>query len=824
MLAAPPAGSDCVTGSGDIQGLRLPTLGRIEWTYQTYKFPQTNSPWRTKTQGVATRTTKNEQGAVLGQWTYATSLTPNPNPGQPEQELINSVTNPLPLGQRTNQYFSVALDNSLSGWSWCDYGQPFTRYVSTGGASPLYLSAQSFRTSGALFKSEYVRYERDQAGTCDGGPATLDHRVAKSITSYADDGAVYAETDYSSFDGLGHYRSATTAGTFPTGNVRAHFTNFNPTHGTYTVDPDTNVISGNFTPLLPSDKWILGTSSYQFDQENGVTGSYVESCYDGQTGFLLRKGAHAVTGTGVSGADAVTVYVPTTQGNVASERSYGGDVQQGIGLGNVCSASPGAGLPSAPEYEIDHGYTSFGALATSQYLGASFFSLNQQVDPSMGVVRSSTDTTGMLTTTYSYDSMGRVTRVQPPQGAATVYTYIPADPGTKALANVDIVRQGPSGASLAHQQLVFDALGRVYHETQQLADSTYNVRETLYDKAGHKASISELQAGNPLKTTQFLNFDPDGRAQAIQPADSLPPGNLHNVTIANGGAQTVTRTVTVGTTLAGGVVSESPATTTERYDRQGRLYQVTEPSGTGGANVTTTYGYDVGNRLSAVSTTSAGVTQTRSFNYDQRGFLLSETHPEKGTAGNGTVSYSLYDSRGHVGRKVDGPSIDLTYKYDFAERLLLVRETGPNFTACSQLSGPKCLKLFSYAVQNGTGDYKNGKLFQSIRYNYPLLGGIPYQAFITHTYHYGGVDGRVSQRDTLLTFALSGQPTTPSSSFTVSFAYDLLGNTSSITYPTCTFTECVGKDVPRTVNFNHTNGFLTSVAPTAVIPYPSSVT
>src|SRR4029077_20256637 len=118
----------------------------------------------------------------------------------------------------------------------------------------------------------------------------------------------------------------------------------------------------------------------------------------------------------------------------------------------------------------------------------------------------------------------------------------------------------------------------------------------------------------------------------------------------------------------------------------------------GNTNVTTTYGYDVGNRLSSVSTTSAGVTQTRSFVYDQRGFLLSETHPEKGASGNGTVTYSLYDSRGHAGRKIDGPH-DLTYKYDFAERPTIVRETGAGFTVCSQLTGPKCLKSFTYAVQ-----------------------------------------------------------------------------------------------------------------------------
>jgi YD repeat-containing protein len=57
------------------------------------------------------------------------------------------------------------------------------------------------------------------------------------------------------------------------------------------------------------------------------------------------------------------------------------------------------------------------------------------------------------------------------------------------------------------------------------------------------------------------------------------------------------------------------------------LFSVTEPLGSGGANVTTFYGYDVGNRLASVSTTAAGITQSRSFTYDRAGLLQAETHP-----------------------------------------------------------------------------------------------------------------------------------------------------------------------------------------------------
>ena len=134
--------------------------------------------------------------------------------------------------------------------------------------------------------------------------------------------------------------------------------------------------------------------------------------------------------------------------------------------------------------------------------------------------------------------------------------------------------------------------------------------------------------------------------------------------MAYAGVRQVQRTVTVGTSTS----AESNATTTETYDRQGRLSTVAEPSGSGGTVVTTTYGYDVGSRLHTTSTPSGSVTQNRAFNYDNRGFLTSEQHPEKGATGNGTVTYSSYDARGHAGRVTDGPN-DIGLVYDRAERL-----------------------------------------------------------------------------------------------------------------------------------------------------------
>src|SRR5262249_40359959 len=73
---------------------------------------------------------------------------------------------------------------------------------------------------------------------------------------------------------------------------------------------------------------------------------------------------------------------------------------------------------------------------------------------------------------------------------------------------------------------------------------------------------------------------------------------------------------------------------------------------------------------------------------------------------------------------------------------------------------------------------------------------------------YGGRDGRVSQRDTSLTFDGS-----PGESFTQSFTYDVLGPAKTLSYPRCTHAVCLGSTaaVSPTITNNYTEGLLASV-------------
>lgn len=360
------------------------------------------------------------------------------------------------------------------------------------------------------------------------------------------------------------------------------------------------------------------------------------------------------------------------------------------------------------------------------------------IDAKTGLVAASRDTAG-LQTSYEYDTLGRLMWVKPPagHGGYTEYVYSPAASAT-SLANVLVKQRGNSmtAAVLAQSQIFFDAFGRIWQEKQLLPDSSWNVRETLYDAAGHKASVSELQTGAPTKKTQFLDYDAFGRPAKITP----PDGAGHNVTFNFFGTRVTERTVKIATTAGGG---ESSATTTETYDRQGRLSKVSEPSGEGGVLVTTTYSYDVGNRLKQVETpanvSGNQVTQNRFFSYDNRGFLTSETHPEKGDFGNGTVTYPSYDASGHALSKTDGPSA-LTFTYDRAERLTQVRET---------TGAQRPLKSFTYSGANGTSpcnDYRKGKITQQSRFNYVNVNETDFTIELREAMTYCGRDGRLSQR------------------------------------------------------------------------------
>jgi RHS repeat-associated protein len=775
--------------SGVISKMTLPTLASLEWTWQRYQFPtESAKPSWQYSAGVATRTVRRPDGVVQGSWTYQTSLTPGTVLTDQPKELVNAVIDPL--GHRTVNYFSVYPRGGLPGnWSSYDYALPFTRF--TGDGTGRFLSTRIYNAAGQLLRSTYVRYEADQQWSSVElqDKNNLNRREASRRTVYEDDAGKYADVTQTQFDGLGHYRRSEAAGNFGSGNTKVNWVGYNSNQGTYELDAN-GLPKPGFTMIPSSGLWILG-KYWDRVVSDGSSSEQDLNCFDGTTGFLLARRFLKTSGQMVE-TDVLVRYEKDSFGNVTAEDFYGGD-SGGLSTTAACA-------PATSQYRLVHTWQ-YGALATSKYDTAPFYSVKRTIDQNTGLPSEDYDTAD-LKTSYEYDSIGRRTWEMPGtgQGGWTEYVY------SRALSASDLadvlIRRRANGSKaaqvLSQSQILFDGLGRVSREQRKLPDGTWSIRETLYDDAGNKASVSEEQVNNPTSKTQFLNYDPFGRPGIIRP----PDGTAHDITLSYAGVRSVSRTVKIGTAYnaSTGAVTESSATTTEVYDRQGRLVTVTEPSGAANGNVTTTYGYDARDRLRSVSTTATvsgtSVTQTRSFTYDGLGFLRSETHPEKGTSGNGTISYGNYDARGHFRSKTDVDTT-LTYVYDRAERLTQVKR-----------SNGTVLKNFVYDTCTGTNNWCNGKLVKAERTNFPRIGTTTYTVVMGETYTYGGRDGRVSQRDTQMT--LNG---TASESFTQTFTYYHLGQPQTIGYPQCTHTGCAGTAAAaaRTVQNTFSEGLLSSV-------------
>ena len=116
-------------------------------------------------------------------------------------------------------------------------------------------------------------YERDPVFAS--GPPDIyntNRRPLRSRTVYNDDGGTYGGVINSGFDGLGHYRTQTTEGSFPGSNVRTQTANYNPAQGTYTVNQAANSGSG-YSPFPAGSAWVTGAPTFTSDVGGGRHGA-----------------------------------------------------------------------------------------------------------------------------------------------------------------------------------------------------------------------------------------------------------------------------------------------------------------------------------------------------------------------------------------------------------------------------------------------------------------------------------------------------------------------------------------------------------------------
>ena len=844
---------------GYLSQLRLPTLGYLEWDWENYAFPKMRSlppnqeedeavePFNSNF-GVSKRRQKGIGGGVLGEWTYTRAFSPGVLSENPLPEKL-TVTVKRPLGDKSEHYFSVyparaAIGHPAPQWDtkWSEYSLPYTRSEADPEDANRFLSSKIFDCNEngnacELVRSEYVGYELDDDTQLNDKTGRLFNknrrlRSRRTVDHYTDFDGEPATNEkvetFSDFDGLGHYRSTSASSDF--GPDRSSLTNFNPTVGTY---------PGTFDQMSKNTPWILGLYDSKSMSEGGQTAKQ-EACFDTATGFLERSRILKQTNGARSSDDIVQEFTRDNAGQVTAQFWYGGDTTS-VGTGALCNLTLGNS-----SFRVSNEYQS-GVLKSSRYTyhdgtvdsagsegPLTFYNVrNTEIDTNTGLVETTHGPNG-LTTSYAYDNLGRLRAIKPSEASGAAYTKIwygiAENTSTTARAEVRELPNGSlnNGDALTEKHTRWDGLGRVTRDRVRLpssATSDFADKFHWYDAEGRERGVSTW-AGST--TTASTDFDAFGRPQTIYPPDADVNDDAHRIDIAYEGFRKIRRTVAVGTGQdEDGNVTESQVSRTEEYDAYGRLIAVTEPSGPGGSDVRTTYEYDLADRLTKVTMPVAGGQQIRTWTYDQRGFLTSECHPEKGGSnGGGCVTYSGYNPMGKATQVTDGP-FTRKYNYDRAGSRLTTIRDGSN----------RLLKSFSYGRSSVAGNRANGQLIQATNVQRPVLPQGEREQHIVEDFQYGGVGGARDYRKVSWIRQCEPGETSPDcqddgfcdeESFEHSESFDPTGKLTQIDYPTCVTADggC-GDDLhPRTVTYGYEagSGFLSTIPSWADFTYHNNMT
>jgi YD repeat-containing protein len=778
--------------------MTVPTGGSVQWSWERYDKPgwSADEAYYQYSWGIETRTVFPRGSTTpAGVWDYDARGEDDLNYGEDDdhkEQAIQITTIVDPAGKKTESYFNVASNwpiNHLEPGR--QYSRPFSQlHPDEAVSNPRYLSQRTL-VGGVAQQSTYLRYEDDAPVTDDKGLGSEGRVVSQRVVQDSDPISStiprYVDTDYSRYDAFGHYRVATTSGTSlgkttgSAGVVRTSTTEYANPYDTQSGD----VIR------IPADKaWLGGlyTSVVSTETAPSVTTSTSTAEYQFNPDNAFLQGTHTVRDSGKP--DLFTVFTADSFGNVKDESYYGGDVSPTItrSLASLI-ATP---TSETVRFKLIHEYTA-GVRRQTKYNGASFFSADFDVDLATRLPKTGRDS-ALVTTAYTYDNSGRITKVTPADGAWTGYSYTAATGSAPASITVSQYPDdgpGTPGTELTQARYYYDGFGRVVQESRKMPVD-WSTTWTAYDVFGHKVATTTARSMTnanysvyPTGLQSQVAYDTLGRMiQSTQPDGKT-------ATVAYTGTRLTTRTLEVAvatsqTATTTPVVEELAQSTREEADAFGRLVKVTENSGgvASSPSYETQYQYDLGDRLTKVTMVDT-TNQTRTFTYDGAGLLLSEQHPESGT-----TSYE-YNARGQVLKRTIATGTVMTYTYDSAERLTDVKQDGAKFKEFRFDRAGDSLAL-------GRPDY-------SIRYNRDA--SLTQAITVKEKYSYDS-SGRLSRKDTSLGAGDSATPT--GETFTDTYQYDALSALEKVGYPSCV--GCSGLVAPaREVVTQHKNGLTTRV-------------
>ncbi|MGB9154819.1 MAG: DUF6531 domain-containing protein, partial [Alphaproteobacteria bacterium] len=273
---------------------------------------------------------------------------------------------------------------------------------------------------------------------------------------------------------------------------------------------------------------------------------------------------------------------------------------------------------------------------------------------------------GSLTTTYTYDNAGNLTKVTRPDSSYTSFTYDNAHRLTgigdalgnailytlDAASNVTLVRAENSSATVTQtHSFTYDSVNHILHSIGALSQYT----AYSYDNQGNIT-----YATDPLNRTTIYTFDQLNRIATINDPyyDTITPGydaNDHVTTIIDPRTFTTTYTWN-GMDQQTAISSPDTGSTALTYDNANNVLTSTDAR-----SDVTTYTYDALNRVHTASYTGGG---SATYTYD--GGTYGKGHLTGLTDVTGTTSWT-YDIYGRVTQKqqVTGTVTRTTgYSYD----------------------------------------------------------------------------------------------------------------------------------------------------------------
>ena len=391
--------------------------------------------------------------------------------------------------------------------------------------------------------------------------------------------------------------------------------------------------SKNTTDIYNNDttNWFLGqllsTSVSSVVGSSSLT-RQSSFAYDATTGLLTQESIEPGVSTCNSGADPCTLTTAYTYDAFGHR---------------VTSEVYGTGITTRMTYA---GYDSIGQFQTYA-MNALGQAETWTHDVRFGEPLTHTGPNG-LTTSWTYDTFGRMTLQVQPDGtrAAASYTYCAgACPTLGAfLAQTETFAANGSTQIGPLSTAYYDMLSRAIATDTQGFDGSNERVATIYDARGHVFQSSRpyfTASGTPLYST--FSYDALGRVTQSVAPNSAATTNVFNgltISVTNNLGQT-TSTTKNAQGLNASVQDAAGKTMSYVYDAFGDLLTTTDPAG----NVI-------------------------SLSYDIRGNKYESVDPDMGT-----WTYS-YDVLGQLGSQADAKSQNATISYDVLGRPTIRSESG----------------------------------------------------------------------------------------------------------------------------------------------------